>query len=101
MQGLGVTNCFALCFSENVATAWHNGRIVCLLNLNMEAVTNCLSQMVGAFRSREAGNLLLIISVLLIGREEHRQSVLLQALSVAFPSAKLVMAGSRRFSHFV
>lgn len=26
------------------------GVIVCLLNLNIEAVTNCLSQMVGAFQ---------------------------------------------------
>lgn len=77
------------------------GVIVCLLNLNMEAVTNCLSQMVGAFqieRGRE-----FITQYFCITDWDVRSIDNLfycRLCRVAFSLCK-IMAGSRRFSHFV
>lgn len=62
-----------------------------LHSVNAEAVTNCLSQMLG---TGEVGDLLLIISVLLIEREVHSQFNSLQAfqlfLSLSFPATNVL-----------
>ena len=77
------------------------GMIVCLPNLNMEAVTNCLSQMVGAFqieRGRE-----FITQYFCITDWDVRSIDNLfycRLCRVAFSLCK-IMAGSRCFSHFV
>lgn len=77
------------------------GVIVCLLNLNIEAVTNCLSQMVGAFqieRGRE-----FITQYFCITDWDVRSIDNLSYCRVCrmvFSLGK-IMAGCRRFSHFV
>lgn len=78
------------------------GVIVCLLNLNIEAVTNCLSQMVGAFqieRGREFITQYFCITdwdVRSIGNLCH-----CRVCSMLFFFPTKIMAGTRRFSHFV
>lgn len=77
------------------------GVIVCLLNLNIEAVTNCLSQMVGAFqieRGREFITQYFCITDWDVRSIENLSYC--RVCCMVFSLCK-IMAGSRRFSHFV